>query len=97
MLANDGLEKEDRLLKLAYGSVRKRVADSLLMFKRRYENMTSEFFNMPISRDDLASTVGAAKETVIRMLTDFKEEGLIQISGSTITVIHVDKLMAMKN
>lgn len=97
MLANNVLEKEDRLLKLAYGSVRKRVAEALLLLKTKYTNEGSDNFSIPISRDDLSSIVGAAKETVIRMLTDFKEEGLIQISGSTITIINADKLLAMKN
>lgn len=52
---------------------------------------------MAISRDDLSSIVGASKETVIRTLTDFKEEGFIQIAGSKITIVNVDKLSKLKH
>jgi CRP-like cAMP-binding protein len=98
MLSMDVLESEDRLLKLAYNSVRKRVSESLLMLQKNYkkENDTKNF-SMPVSREDLASITGASKETVIRTLSDFKEEGLIDISGSTITIINEAKLKNMRN
>jgi CRP-like cAMP-binding protein/CheY-like chemotaxis protein len=98
MLSSDVLESEDRLLKLAYNSVRKRVSESLLLLQKNYqkENDKSKF-SMPVSREDLASITGASKETVIRTLSDFKEEGLIDISGSTITILNDAKLKNMRN
>jgi CRP-like cAMP-binding protein len=54
-------------------------------------------FTMPISRDDLAAMVGTATESVIRTLSDFKEEGLIKIQGSAITIVNEEKLRRMKN
>ncbi|HSZ24908.1 MAG TPA: response regulator [Cytophagaceae bacterium] len=98
MLSNDLKDSEERLLKLAYNSVRKRVAESLLMLKKNYQQEDSSTnFSMPMSREDLASITGASKETVIRTLSDFKDEKLIEISGSTITIINEQKLMNMKN
>ncbi len=98
MLSSNVIEGENRLLKLAYNSVRKRVSESLLMLQKSYhkENETG-MFSIPISREDLASITGASKETVIRTLSDFKEEGLIEISGSTITIVNEGKLKNMKN
>jgi CheY-like chemotaxis protein/CRP-like cAMP-binding protein len=97
MLSDNVSEKEERLLKLAYGSVRKRVAEALVMLQKKYQTEGNKEFTMAISRDDLSDIVGASKETVIRTLTDFKDEGLIQISGSKITIVKLDKLINMKN
>lgn len=97
MLTGNVHEKEERLLKLAYSSVRKRVAEALIMLEKKYQEEGGGEFSMAISRDDLSGIVGASKETVIRTLSDFKEEGLVKISGSKITIVKSDKLKNMKN
>ncbi|HEX8549391.1 MAG TPA: response regulator, partial [Cytophagaceae bacterium] len=78
MLSDNIIEREERLLKLAYNSVRKRVAEALIMLQTKYKENDGGDFTIAISRDDLSGLVGASKETVIRTLTDFKEEGLVQ-------------------
>lgn len=88
MLANDIAEKEDQLLQLDYNSVRKRVADAVLFLS---EKEGSEEIN--ILRDDLARIVGTAKESVIRMLTEFKADGYIDIVEGTITIKDRSKLI----
>lgn len=98
MLSDNIREKEERLIKLAYNSVRKRVAEALLMLEQHYSNKEKdENFSMAIARDDLANIVGTASETVIRTLSDFKEEKLIEIKGSRITIVNREKLVKMKN
>lgn len=97
MLSNDVKDKEERLLHIAYNSVRRRVADALLMLKQRYATDNDKPFSMAISREDLANLAGTAPETVIRTLSDFKEEGIIEIKGSSITLREVGKLEKMKN
>lgn len=97
MLSNDLKEQEERLLKLAYNSVRKRVADSLVMLYKKYKHEDARRFSMAISREDLASIVGTATESVIRVLSDFKSEGLVEIKGSQITVLEPEKLEKMRN
>jgi CRP-like cAMP-binding protein len=96
MLSDSVAEKEELLIRLAYNSVRKRLAEALLTLSRRYKK-ENELFSMAIPREDLASMVGTAIETVIRTLTDFKEEKLVDIKNSTITIIDPDKLVKMKN
>ncbi len=88
MLANQSIEKEEQLLSLAYHSIRQRVAEALLKLYQRYENE-----GISILRDDLAAMVGTAKESVIRTLTDFKKEGLIEINRSNITILQPAKLL----
>jgi CRP-like cAMP-binding protein len=52
---------------------------------------------MAISREDLANMVGTATESLIRTLSDFREEGLVEINGSTITLLNTEKLKRMRN
>ncbi|MBD1362406.1 response regulator [Mucilaginibacter sp. ZT4R22] len=93
ILANDVRNKEEQLLHLAYNSVRKRMAESLL---RLYKQSNSpEGFK--ISREDLAAMAGMATETVSRTLTDFKDESLIEKKGSLITILDEKRLAKMKN
>ncbi len=46
MLSDSVAEKEERLLRLAYNSVRKRLADALLLYRERYKNSDEEPFSM---------------------------------------------------
>jgi CRP-like cAMP-binding protein/CheY-like chemotaxis protein len=96
MLARNVLVKEEKLLNLAYDSVRKRVADSLIELKQKYNEENGENFEIGISRNELASMVGTSTETLIRTLSDFKEEGLIGISGSRIKIIKPSELESLR-
>ena len=93
MLANNVVNKEVQLLDLAYSSVRKRVANAIVFL---YEQQQKEQQQISILRDDLARLVGTAKESVIRMLTEFKADGLINIhSGGVIEVKDLLKLKSL--
>jgi CRP-like cAMP-binding protein len=95
MLANNTNEQEVQLLSLAYSSIRKRVAEALV--KLDLHNREEGNTKIAILRDDLASMVGTAKESVIRTLTDFKHEGLITVESSLITILDLEELRAMPN
>lgn len=97
MLSDNLLENEQQLMRLAYNSVRKRVAEALVKLSDTYKKETEQQFSMNVSREDLANLVGTAKETVIRTLSDFKEDQYIDIMGSTITILEYDKLTNLKN
>ena len=96
LLSNKVKEEQERLMKLAYSSVRKRTADALLHLKDRYEKDQNKPFTMAIARDDLARMVGTATESLIRTLSDFKQEGLITIDGSRITIVEELKLLNLR-
>ncbi|WP_018479234.1 response regulator [Pontibacter roseus] len=97
ILADNLADKEERLLKLAYNSVRKRVAEALLLVEKQYKEDPNYKSEVSITREDLASIVGASKETVIRTLADFKDENLIDTRGSKITILNATKLERMRN
>jgi CRP-like cAMP-binding protein/CheY-like chemotaxis protein len=88
LLSKKVAEKEKQLLNLAYNSVRQRTAEALLKVRELKDSKE----NIQISRDDLAKMVGTASESVIRVLSDFKDEGLIEIDGGKIKITQPAKL-----
>jgi CRP-like cAMP-binding protein len=90
LIAHSVLDKEERLLHLAYNSLRKKVAYQLLQVYEKFKKDNSNSINL--SRENLAQTAGIATESLIRTLSDFKSEKLIDIQGSVITILNEDKL-----
>jgi CheY-like chemotaxis protein len=81
-------DKEERLLNLAYGSLRQRVAKALVDI---YEKFGSDK-PIEISREDIAQFVGTATESLIRTLSDFRAEKLVEIRSGKIVIANIDKL-----
>lgn len=95
LLAIESGQKDNHLLELAYSSIRKRVAEALLRLYQHYNNPEQSVFEINIKREDLAHVVGTTKETVIRTLSDFKEEKLIGTKGSKITLLDIEGLKSI--
>ncbi len=94
LLTDNLSEIKKQLLKMAYSSVRKKTASTILQF---VEIMNTNQGNaIKISRSDLATTAGIATESLIRTLSDFKKDGLIEIEGRNIKVVDVKKLRAIE-
>lgn len=92
LLAGNIIEKEKNLVNLAYNTVRKRVAEALVMLYDKYVKQHQSQVELVVSRDELASIVGTAKESVIRILSEFKNDGSILSKGATITILKVEDL-----
>lgn len=97
LLAKNITEKENQLLGLAYNSLRKKVANALMAIYRKYNGSGNKSFSIDISRENLASIAGTATESLIRTLSDFKSEKLIDIRDGGITVLNESKLEKMIN
>jgi DNA-binding response OmpR family regulator len=97
LLANKLSGKEDELVRLAYNSVRKRVADALLLVYDRYNNPEKDQPALKITREDLARIVGTATESLIRTLSDFRGEKLVAINDGKISILNAEKLKQMAN
>lgn len=88
LLCKKVAEREKQLLNLAYNSVRQRTADALL----KSSSLKDAKSIIAISREDLAKMVGTASESVIRVLSDFKDEGMIEIQSGKIKILKPEKL-----
>jgi CRP-like cAMP-binding protein/AmiR/NasT family two-component response regulator len=98
LLAKNISEKEEHLLSLAYNSLRKKVADALIMLQKKYRQTKDEDFVININRENLATIAGTAKESLIRTLSDFRNEKLIDINkDGSISIINQKKLEMLLN
>ena len=98
LIALNVKEKEERLLSLAYGSLRKRVAKGLLDIHAKFAisqtgaKTGNSRVPLSISREDIAQYIGTATESLIRTLSDFKAEKLIDIQDGKVHITDVQKL-----
>ena len=80
-------------------SVRERLALQLIVLREKYKVNFQP--GMPVeinmSRDDLASLVGTARENVVRVLSEFKEVNIVETKGRKIIVHDVNKLIEIAN
>lgn len=87
LLTNDLSVVKKQLLQMAYSSVRKKTAKTILQFAAILNDTTD--LPICIARNDLASVAGIATETLIRTLSEFKCKGLIEIEGRNIRILNV--------
>ena len=97
MLSRDVTEKEEKLMSLAYNSLRKRIATGLLQVYEKFKKSPSDNPRLEISREDLAQIVGTATESLIRTLSDFKSEKLIDIKEGKVFIVNENGLKNMVN
>lgn len=85
---------EDKILYLSQKTVRERLALNILYLNEYFGVPNNEklIIDLPLSREDMANLVGTATETVIRILSDFKKEGILCFSGKKITIINLPSL-----
>ncbi len=93
LLANDLRQAEITITDLAQKPVRERVAECILLLKEIYGVDDEGFINVKLSREEMASIVGTATETVIRLLSEFKKDGIIEMEIRRIRVVDEEKLI----
>ena len=94
LLTDDITGVKDQLLQMAYSSVKKRTAITIIKFAEKLNRKPNE--SIRISRNDLASVAGIALESLIRTLSTFKDMGIIEIEGRDIKIIDINKLQNME-
>ena len=97
LLSKNLIEKEEQLVNLAYNSLRKRVANGLLHVYDKFKKNQTDKPKLEMSREDLAQVVGTATESLIRTLSDFKSEKLIEIKEGKISILDEVKLKNLLN
>jgi CRP-like cAMP-binding protein len=80
-------------------AVRERLALQLIVLREKYKQnfKPGMLVEINMSRDDLASLVGTARENVVRVLGEFKEKGIITTQGRKIIVQDVKQLIGIAN
>ena len=96
MLSKEVENKEQQLLSFAYDTVRKRTANALVNLEYKFQKECGSPTSINISREDLASMIGTASETLIRCLSEFKQDRIIEVKGRDIVVQNIKALKAVK-
>ena len=91
LLTQNISKMEEMLVRMAYNSLRKKVAEALIDVYSIYKA------NIDMSRQNLAAIAGTATESMIRTLNEFKLEKLIDINDGIITILNEKKLASMVN
>lgn len=88
------IETQGRLARMGLGDARARLAGTLLDLVQRYGKPTrgGTSLDLGLSRAELAALVGLSPETAMRLLSEFKADGVLRLDGRQITVLSREKL-----
>lgn len=94
MLSTELRKAEDRITDLAQKPVRERMAEGLLFLKETYGfEADGSTINIILSREDIANLVGTATETAIRLLSEFKNDKIVEFIGKKIRILDYERLV----
>jgi CRP-like cAMP-binding protein len=90
-------EANDYITDIAQKSVRERLAEVLLLLKESFDLDNQNTLQISLTREELANTVGTATESVIRLLSEFKQDNLIDLQGRKIKFLNIPGLQRVAN
>lgn len=90
-------EANDYITDIAQKTVRERLAEVLLLLKDSFELDNSNTLQISLTREELANIVGTATESVIRLLSEFKQDRLIELQGRKIKLLNIKALTRVAN
>ena len=90
-------EANQFLTDIAQKSVRERLAEVLVKLKEIFSVGSDGFLNISLTREELASLVGTATESVIRLLSEFKADKYIEMNGRKIRLLNEERLRKISN
>ncbi|MDI6032862.1 Crp/Fnr family transcriptional regulator [Flavobacterium sp. LB2P84] len=91
-ICGDLKEADDHMVNLAQKTVKERLAETLLYLHDTFGKNNDNSLKVQLSRDELASMIGTATESCIRLLSDFNKLGLIELTGKKIVLKDINKL-----
>lgn len=90
-------ESNKFLTDIAQKTVRERLAEILLLLMDTFELDQDHTLQISLTREELANMVGTATESVIRLLSEFKSDKLIELNGRKIKLLNIPKLIKIGN
>lgn len=93
MIVHNTVSDGENLLNLAYNFLRKKVSFGLLKLMEKYKtDKKAAVVELDVSRENMALTLGVATESLIRTLSDFKSEKLIDIQNGKVIILNEKRL-----
>lgn len=99
VLARDLGKAEAKMVDLVHKNIRERLAELFLAFQVKYGQKAKNGvrLNITLTREELAELIGTTQESVIRLISEFKQDGLIEVDGRNITLLNLKKLTETAN
>ena len=97
LACNELGEANDYITDIAQKTVRERLAEVLIHLKWSFNLDSENFLQISLTREELANMVGTATESVIRLLSEFKQDKLIELHGRKIKILNEPKLIKIGN
>ncbi|MBN1117068.1 MAG: Crp/Fnr family transcriptional regulator [Bacteroidales bacterium] len=97
LACNELGEANDYITDIAQKTVRERLAEVLIHLKWSFNLDNENFLQISLTREELANIVGTATESVIRLLSEFKQDRLIELHGRKIKILDETKLIKISN
>lgn len=91
-ICGDLKEADDQMVNMAQKTVKERLAETLIYLHDTFGKNEDNTLKVQLSRDELASMIGTATESCIRLLSDFNKSGLIELYGKKIILKDISKL-----
>ncbi len=91
-MAHDLKEADDIIVNMAQKTVRQRLAETIIYIHENFGTNPDGTLSVLLSREDFANIVGTAVESAIRVLSQFKKEGLIVTIGKRIKINNIEGL-----
>lgn len=88
-------ESSNTVTFLAQKTVRERLAEILLLLEQKLGTDPEGFIKISLTREEIANIIGTATESAIRLISEFKQDGLIEVEGRNIKIIHHEKLIKL--
>jgi CRP-like cAMP-binding protein len=83
---------DEHMVNMAQKSVKERLAETLIYLHENFGSNADGTLKVQLSRDELASMIGTATESCIRLLSDFNKTGLIALIGKKIILKDINKI-----
>jgi CRP-like cAMP-binding protein len=82
---------------IAQKTVRERLAEILLLLVHDFGVDEQQYLKVSLTREELANIVGTATESVIRLLSEFKSDKIVELNGRRIRILNVKALEKISN
>lgn len=90
-------EANEFITDIAQKSAKERLAEVLVVLKNTFELDNNNYLQISLTREELSNLVGSATESVIRLLSEFKTDNLIELEGRKIKILNIQKLQKIAN
>ena len=90
-------EANSYITDIAQKTVRERLAEILIHLKDDFGLNDNMVLSLSLTREELSNIVGTATESVIRLLSEFRQDGLIELNGRKIRIVDEQGLRRIAN